>query len=248
MTDTLIQEIDEYLADQLARQPKSTLSGRDTMFVDWDGTGQPIITYRKKTNPTRTHTSSRSYPRARSPPLIVADSNLHVRYQRPRKPTPKSKFNPNARAASSTGPAAPGGVYVEGYDPETAFTYDYDGRIMHIHRDPRPSSDSSTASSAYSDYYALDAQAYQGAHMRMRIVDKELPPTPRERRKRVKVVRFIHRVVGKLEALGLMGRLKEERRRSLRIMEKQREVQRRAPASTYVPDSWVTGAYSRSGE
>lgn len=211
--DDLVSQIDAYLAEQLAYSSSpSRPTSRGTMFVDWEGYGDPIVSYRHH-RPAR-----RLCPQ----PLLVADMGLEVRYQRP-----------SSRHV--------GGVFVEGFDAETGFEYDYDGRVMHIHRDALP------PSPTYSDYYAIDARSYE-SDRQLLVVDKELPPQPhKERRKRGRVVTFIQKLLKKLDGMGLMKRLtadgkKASARPSARPSRRQKS---RTPARLMrmVPRTWVASGY-----
>jgi hypothetical protein len=55
------------------------------------------------------------------------------------------------------------------------------------------------------------------AHADVRVQDKEAVPTPVERgRKRRSVVRFVEKVLWRLEAFGLMGRLRRDRKEEVK--------------------------------
>jgi hypothetical protein len=98
------------------------------------------------------------------------------------------------------------GLYVSGYDPSTQFQYDYDGTVMHIHRD------SSRPSSAYSDYYSLDAERYSPFRLLVSQDDGNIPSLhSKERRKLRRAMEFIQTVLRKIEGLGLMRRFREDR-------------------------------------
>ncbi|KAF2707901.1 hypothetical protein K504DRAFT_535500, partial [Pleomassaria siparia CBS 279.74] len=73
------------------------------------------------------------------PPIpLVENSYLHVSRHRERE----------------------GEVYVEGYDSETAFHYDYDGRTIHVRKDPGHGRPNSTGT--MSEYYMVDPSEYLG--------------------------------------------------------------------------------------
>lgn len=163
--------------------------------------------------------SYRNQPaRSRSPPLLVAQ-DLHVRYDR--------------------GAAAEGlcGMYVEGYDAATRFAYDYDGSIMHLHRE------GSRASECHSDYWAVDAEQYNPRVPLVIKDDEEQYMLARERRKRGRAVGFIQGVLSRVEGLGMMKRFREEKRKASR-RNRGRGLQRGCgprDVLPQVPKAWVDG-------
>jgi hypothetical protein len=108
------------------------------------------------------------------------------------------------RFSASLNAQKPG--YVRGYDAPTEFEYGYDGNVLHVHRS------SLSKRSDHSDYYAVDVEAYApNAKLDVAVPEKM---GEKEKGKHGSVVRFLERVLGKLEALGLMGKLRAERRAS----------------------------------
>ncbi|KAF2260040.1 hypothetical protein CC78DRAFT_40383 [Lojkania enalia] len=195
----LIDMIDSHLALQMNQEPARP-SSRGTMFVDWDGHGF-VVSYRNDGKRKHKYPPSSS-SRPDTPPLLVNHDSMQVKYR------PDSGGSRQYR------------MWIEGYDLETAIQYDYDGEILHLHRDDkRPRS-----SSRLSDYYAVDAREYE-TRKGVRVVDKELPPTPAEKR-RSKVVRLVCRLLRKIEGLGLLGKFggqQGERENSGERRERRRE-------------------------
>lgn len=248
----LVDIIDQHLAEQTAQHAGARPDSRGTMFVDWDGNGNPIVSYRNQrqaqaqapqpvtidgykvvwyenSRPTPSHAPcpiekkmSRTHlnPRPAPSPPRVTRKIIHrkpVPGQAPvktrRKHSSSICSSPRARSRGISKPKIqkvtsvknrPGhdGLYVKGYDKDTGFSYDYDGRVIHIHKDSR------RPSSNYSDYYALDAERYS-ADDPFVVVDKDLPPLPRERRRREKLVGFIGMIMKKLKDLGILNRLRD---------------------------------------
>jgi hypothetical protein len=94
---------------------------------------------------------------------------------------------------------------VHGHDPSTAFAYDYNGRIVHVHREAaRPSSQ-------VSEYYHVPVETYR-AGAELEIVDKALPRLAEESKKREKAVRFVQKVLWRLDGLGILGKMRMERK------------------------------------
>ncbi|KAF2683089.1 hypothetical protein K458DRAFT_405229 [Lentithecium fluviatile CBS 122367] len=193
---TLIAEIDAHLADQLAYADTQRPNTAGTMFVDTDEHGTVQVSYRNPSsrpsspiyNPS--HDSIYDFncdaPRTRSPPLLVAQG-MRVRCD---------------RHAAFQGRA---GLYVEGYDEDSRFEYDYDGVVMHIHKE------SSQASSQVSNYYAIGAEQYSPSRP-LFVQDEDAQALPhKERKKRSKAVKFIQTVLRKIDRLGLMKKFGEER-------------------------------------
>jgi hypothetical protein len=119
-------------------------------------------------------------------------------------------------------------AYIKGYDASTRCEYDYNGRILHVHRSPssHPSyslSDTNAHTSQpsiISEYYAVDVEKYN-AHADVRVQDKEVVPTPvatpvERGRKRRSVVRFVEKVLWRLAGFGLMGMLRRDRKEEVK--------------------------------
>ncbi|KAF2186358.1 hypothetical protein K469DRAFT_707019 [Zopfia rhizophila CBS 207.26] len=198
----LVETIDAYIADQTARDERDRRQSRATMFVDWDGYNIPKVSYRNYDSP---------------PPSPPATPNATFRFQEEGEHgniRVKYQHRPHGERDS---------ICVHGYDAETGFQYDYDGRIIHIHRDiPRPYS-------ANSDYYEVSGwQDFDGDWSRLYFV-YETTHTPEVKRGHQKVAHFIVRFFRKMERLGLLKYFKRKRG----IGE---ELKRRHPrADEYVP-------------
>lgn len=253
----LIAMIDEHLARQVASDETARPSSAGTMFVDWDGSGEPQITYRNRSTEEQTQKLSMSSrqrndsmfsnlsnePQQRKPRTVTARNvqKQHTSrdHQYPREPQYSTSATDSNSRSSSTGPAPSNSekrrtketyrtsdgltatyhasrnshtrpayiypAYVAGHDPNTNLKYDYNGRIIHVRR-PRQSTESQI-----SEYYAVDAADYEPAAA-FRVVDKELPVVPEQRKTRVRVVKFIQKLLYKFEGLGIMKKLKEERK------------------------------------
>jgi hypothetical protein len=97
-------------------------------------------------------------------------------------------------------------AYVRGRDASTEYEYDYDGYIVHVHRS------SPSKRSDHSDYYAVDVESY---HPQATLdVSDERKKDEQVARKHGSVLRFVEKVLCKLDGLGLMGKLREERRKN----------------------------------
>lgn len=182
--DELINMIDEHLATELAR-PSSPAS-----FASRASRGTMFVDYDACGNISvsyRHHADEYGQTRPATPPLAVIDSTMSVRHQ-----------------PGSSGEAR-NGMWVEGTDPDTQFEYDYNGSVFHIHRDGQ------RTSSAYSEYYAIDALRYAGDQTELRVVDDELSTTSSERKKRQVVVGFIRKLLKKLDGVGILKKLKQDR-------------------------------------
>ena len=97
--------------------------------------------------------------------------------------------------------------HVEARDLSTGLELDYDGRIMHVHRDR----DRIPSSSTISEYYEIDVrQLLPGVPIR--IVDKELPSLPQEKieerkKKRERIARLVTKLINKLHCIGVLKEL-----------------------------------------
>lgn len=260
--EDLIEMIDSHLATQLdaAQHERPTSAG--TMFVDWDGTGEPKITYRNRedsaqcssdtdparhdsvpfntalalkplpplpsrTNKKKTSTSNqknfpvtanseRTTPVARLSSRANPHHHKHLSSSRNLTPSNTSQLTSSdglqityrqPRPSKSSSILRP--AFVAGYDPSTHYTYDYNGRIMHIHRDELHR-EGEERLSICSEYYAVDAEEY---NPNVPLLVEPPAQTPMEQKKRDRVVGFVQRLLRGLEGLGIMRRLREERRR-----------------------------------
>ncbi|CAI6342438.1 unnamed protein product [Periconia digitata] len=97
-----------------------------------------------------------------------------------------------------------GGFFVSGTDRASGFDYDYDGRVMHVHRNARRGS-----SSTISDYYELDAKKYEpGADVIARSDEDTDDQAPKN--KQQKEVDFIRTLIQKFDNHNIWKRFKEE--------------------------------------
>ncbi|KAE8872014.1 hypothetical protein PTNB73_03473 [Pyrenophora teres f. teres] len=126
--------IDEHIAWTQGTEARQRRESQGTMIVDWDGTGTPVVSWRKRGDASNDDDDD---DEVKEKPL----------YHPPRySPTTQTHHAP----------------YVAGYDAKTHFSYDYDGRIVHVHRRGGQQHDKSIARlSAHSDYYTMDLEKYQ---------------------------------------------------------------------------------------
>jgi hypothetical protein len=111
------------------------------------------------------------------------------------------------RISPTTGVIRPG--YVKGYDATERLEYDYDGRLVHIHRG---ADQCLSPRSIRSDYYAVDVDKYS-ADAQPSVKDKAAGSSPAgQGGKRNSVIRFVDKVLFKLDGMGLMKKLREERK------------------------------------
>jgi hypothetical protein len=105
--------------------------------------------------------------------------------------------------------APDGKLYVKGYDTESRFKYDYDGAVVHLHRDAeRPNS-------RHSDYYHVDVESWSP---RRRLVPKASEDDlVIERKKRHRAVDFVQNLLRKMDAFGYLKNLREERARRRQV-------------------------------
>jgi len=100
---------------------------------------------------------------------------------------------------------------VKGYDPATEYTYDYNGCVVHVHRDAE------RRHSGCSEYFEVPAEKWV-ADVPVLVkpsapMKKALPNLPREAvpAKQHKVVEFVKRLLGKLDEMGIMGKFRQQR-------------------------------------
>ncbi|UPX20144.1 uncharacterized protein EKO05_0010386 [Ascochyta rabiei] len=164
---------------------------------------QPPMHY----SPSSHHTA----PTSRGRTTYIDPSGLQVRYHAPPSPSPSA-------AGTASKPASR--AYVSGYDPATNYAYDYDGRTMHVHGSPTPSRPGSHTS----EYFDISASTYR-SDVGLRLVEKPLPHPPQgaarlpeppcaDAKKRHGVRRFVHKLLNKLDGLGVMKDLSSHQRHS----------------------------------
>ncbi|PSN72249.1 hypothetical protein BS50DRAFT_658099 [Corynespora cassiicola Philippines] len=282
MTDDLLKQIDEHLTDTATKEQDARFQGllrRGTMFVDWDGSGQPIISYRNSlrgetglTSVSAGHAnstlqsigtiegfSSNAAFRVRYPDGPYPDHPSKPTYQEvlslpsypyngPRLPYPDDQSTPpypddtsdlpypddmsdppypdsppthilkhhsendllivdngtlrikySARPSSTRLGEVDDSLHIEGFDPVTEFDYDYDGRIVHVHRQAR------RGSCAVSEYWAIEAGEW-GRGVEVEVFGCRERVTE-------KIVGFIMGLMGRLEGMGVLRRLAKWNRR-----------------------------------
>jgi hypothetical protein len=179
----LIAEIDAQLLEQKEYRRLMRRNSVGTMFVDQDEDGNIEVSYRGSCHDDSTR-------KELSPPPLDITKELHVRHD---------------RHATAEGEPR---IYVEGYDPATAFEYDYDGTTMHLHKD------SSRTSSQHSAYYSIHAENYSPnvPFFDPAATDTQVLPST-ERKKRQKAVTFIQTILQRFDKTGLMKRFKEDRKK-----------------------------------
>ena len=184
--------------------------------------------------PTPSQTSTSSYhtaasTRAGEANTVVEPSGLIMHYH------------------PGTKPAFPG--YVSGHDPATQYTYDYDGRVVHVHGSPTPSRPESRTS----EYFNIPASTYNPSYnpatstssnpTKTEAVRNPLPPFPSsatyaqlpdppraDAKKRRKVLVFVQKLLHKLDNLGVMKDLSSHHHQ-------------RHPRPTVAKKSWVECGY-----
>lgn len=109
-----------------------------------------------------------------------------------------------SRFSQSIGAFRPG--YVKGYDKDTGIGYDYTGQVFHAHRD------ADTCLSPISDYFDVDVDEYS-PEAELHVEDQGITALPaQEAKRRGSVVKFVEKVLFKLDGLGLMKKLRDERK------------------------------------
>ncbi|KAF2030232.1 hypothetical protein EK21DRAFT_112152 [Setomelanomma holmii] len=84
------------------------------------------------------------------------------------------------------------------HDPSIGYAYDYNGRIVHIHR-----SLTGSIASRTSEYVEADAAKYK-------LTDKPLPPPPAAEKKIERIVLFVRKLLHKLEEIGVLGKMRQK--------------------------------------
>lgn len=137
---------------------------------------------------------------------------------------------PNGDAGISVA-YSPHSNIARGYDPRSNMGYAYNGRTFRVAHPP--SSSNPSRPNRVEDFhipvekYSIGAQnlcppsSSPSSHPRNRVGrDKALPTLPIEERKKRKVLDFVHKVLHKLDRIGVLGRMRQEmesRRRSNRV-------------------------------
>jgi len=241
--------IDEHIAWTQGKTAQSARRGsQGTMIVDWDGTGAPVVSWRERevafSSSSSSTTSSSSFtPTAPSPSpspshcndVVISQARNPVAYYQPQRPCsplipppppqqqqqqPRPLFTafyhpPHYSPTTQTHHAA----YVAGYDASASLSYDYDGRVVHVHRrgqGQQTQHDKSSARlSAHSDYFSMDVEKYgRGVEVRMAGDEEEGDDEVGSRKKpRRSMGRFVGKVLYKLEGMGILGRLREDRKK-----------------------------------
>ncbi|KAF1937617.1 hypothetical protein EJ02DRAFT_476179 [Clathrospora elynae] len=101
-----------------------------------------------------------------------------------------------SRPSRST-PATTYPAYISGRDAATQMQYDYDGRVVHVHR----SGSVGSKASRVSDYYVVDAEAYS-ATTPFHVMDHGKKKEEKEEKRCNVVVRFVEKVLHKIHRLG----------------------------------------------
>jgi hypothetical protein len=195
----LIAQIDAHIASQQEGRP--TTAG--TMFVDFDAAGEMQVKYRNRRDSFSTFStaSSSASVTTLAPPPPTLPLAL---------PPPQDKVVPPIRSTSIRKEKMhlyedkDGKLYVKGYDPASRFQYDYDGAVVHLHREAR-----GRPASAHSDYYHVDAEAW--SPRRQLIPKASEDDLVIERKKRHRAVEFVQNLLRKMDAFGYLGTLRERR-------------------------------------
>jgi len=111
-------------------------------------------------------------------------------------------------------------AYVAGYDASAYLSYDYDGRVVHVHRrgQQQQHGKSSARLSAHSDYFSMDLEKYsRGVEVQMaggeEDEDGDNDEVGSRKKSRRSVGKFVEKVLYKLEEMGILWRLKEDRKK-----------------------------------
>lgn len=137
-----------------------------------------VSTASKQRRSPETKTTSASCPRA------LSTTNYH------RKPKPTS--------TAISAHYSPHSYTVRGHDPSTDYTYDYNGRIVHIRN--------SSPASPVSEYFDIPAEDYS-SNKPLSVTETPLSALPAK----AKVVSFVKTLLRKLDSSGILGRMRKER-------------------------------------
>jgi len=215
------------------------------MIVDWDGTGAPVVSWREREVGFSSSSSSSFTPTAPSPSpsyyndAVISQARNPVAYYQPQRPCsplipPSSSPPPQQQQQQQPRPLFTAfyhppcyspttqthhAAYVDGYDASASLSYDYDGRVVHVHRrgqgQQKQHDKSSARLSAHSDYFSMDVEKYgRGVEVRMAgDEDKGDDEVGNRKKSRRSVGRFVEKVLYKLEGMGILGRLREDRKK-----------------------------------
>ena len=233
--------IDEHIAWTQGTPVRARRTSQETMIVDWDGTGAPVVSWRERQAfdddvdhcyeegegkgkgmldlasyqekplpappPTGSLRCDSIVSQARSPKTqtqMTRTSSPFIPTQQQGQQQPFTALYHPPRYSPTTQTHHP--PYIAGYDAASKFSYDYDGRVVHVHRHRDMSS---TRLSAHSDYYAMDLEKY-GRGVEVRLAEDEVMTT--RSKKTSSVGKFVKKVLYKLEGMGVLGRLREDRK------------------------------------
>ncbi|KAF1962427.1 hypothetical protein CC80DRAFT_588967 [Byssothecium circinans] len=147
----LIDDIDTYMASvQTRRDDEASSAGSaGTMFVDFDEHGEMKVSYRNRYEEEEDEEEVEPPPRSyyqryhqhrrqqvQQQEVYPPASQSTAQYFMP----PPPSLSPSHSSITAEGGnmrmrnRGDGDMMVAGIDPETGFEYDYDGRVMHIHR------------------------------------------------------------------------------------------------------------------
>lgn len=130
--------------------------------------------------------------------------------------------------APNTGANPAPHAYISGYDPVTHYAYDYDGRTVHVHASPTPSRPGSYTSE-YIDVSAAEClRSSDTAKTETALPALQGPRGEPKGAKRRRVMRFVQKLLGRLEGLGVGAEVRGECRCDARVN---------------VTDSWVEKGY-----
>lgn len=259
--DDLIHMIDHHLAFNLSQNDHALRSqaSNGTMFVDYDGTDVPVVSYRHHTH--RSAASSATIGAVEDP---RRDSVFDFPSEPRSSDARSSPFGPAVRAPSALFRRnyGGGGVFVGGVDRAMGWEYGYDGGVVHGH-----------PCSGLSEYFEVDAGAYvrglelervrechhrhhghtvhsssrrrhrrrhaNNGNVPLKVVylHKELPSPPAGcgMSKREKVAAFLAKVLEKLACMGLLDHSDRHRKCGHRHRRKLRST---LPPVPKTPEKW----------
>lgn len=239
VNDDLNNLIDEHIAWTQGTAVRQRRESQGTMIVDWDGTGAPIVSWRgngvaledndeeasstlnSKPLPPIPSTPTSPFPpshyttilsRARNPPQQQTQTQRPNSPLVPPSPSFTALYHPPRYSPTTQTHHLP---YIAGYDASTHFSYDYDGRIVHVHRrggqQQQGQHDEANARlSTHSDYYAMDLDKYSRG-VEVRVAESEGAAS--KGKKQGSVAKFVEKILVRLEGMGVLGRLREDRKK-----------------------------------